>query len=203
METFLLENAALLRSIVDTVPSMMFIVDSDVRIYFANTAAQAAVGDKESLPYKIKGGDALHCINSTLTPAGCGHSEPCKDCIIRNSVTEALAGGKISRRNTVMKLKANGITRDVCISVSASPFPYNDEQFILLLLEDITEVMNLRSILPICMHCKKIRSDSGYWHRVENYFHSHTGVDFTHSICPDCLKELYPEIYPHIKNGLE
>lgn len=52
----------------------------------------------------------------------------------------------------------------------------------------------LRGLLPICANCKKIRDDSGNWHRVEEYFSSRTDVMFSHGICPDCARELYPDI---------
>jgi hypothetical protein len=68
------------------------------------------------------------------------------------------------------------------------------EDLILKLQKTIDEVIVLRGILPICSLCKKIRDDDGYWHQVESYVRSHSEADFTHGICPDCMKELYPDI---------
>lgn len=59
----------------------------------------------------------------------------------------------------------------------------------------LAEVKILRGILPICAKCKKIRDDRGYWNQIEFYIQQHSEADFTHSICPDCRKELYPELY--------
>ncbi|MHB9072245.1 MAG: hypothetical protein ACYC6G_01840 [Desulfobaccales bacterium] len=50
----------------------------------------------------------------------------------------------------------------------------------------------LQSMLPICSSCKKIRDEQGYWQQVEKYFKDLTGVQFTHSICPECAQNLYP-----------
>jgi hypothetical protein len=47
-------------------------------------------------------------------------------------------------------------------------------------------------LLPICSSCKKIRDDQGDWSQVEAYFKEHAGLQFTHSICPECFKALYP-----------
>ncbi len=55
------------------------------------------------------------------------------------------------------------------------------------------QIKTLRGIIPICMHCKKIRDDKGYWNQVENYVHDHSDAEFSHGICPECMKELYPE----------
>ena len=57
----------------------------------------------------------------------------------------------------------------------------------------LTEVAELKGIIPICASCKKIRDDKGYWHQVESYISSHSKADFSHGICPDCMKRLYPE----------
>ena len=51
----------------------------------------------------------------------------------------------------------------------------------------------LRGILPICSSCKKIRENNGSWTEIEPYIASHSQARFSHSICPDCEEELYPE----------
>ncbi len=56
------------------------------------------------------------------------------------------------------------------------------------------EIQQLRGILPICASCKKIRDEQGYWHQVEAYIRDHTEADFSHAICPDCMRKLYPGI---------
>jgi phosphoserine phosphatase RsbU/P len=57
-------------------------------------------------------------------------------------------------------------------------------------LEQASEhLRQLRGLLPICVHCKKIRDDRNYWHQVENYISAHTAAEFTHGICPTCLEK--------------
>jgi GAF domain-containing protein len=53
--------------------------------------------------------------------------------------------------------------------------------------EALEKLNMLHGLLPICAWCKRIRDDKGYWSQVEAYIHEHTGADFTHGICPDCL----------------
>jgi DNA-binding response OmpR family regulator len=63
-------------------------------------------------------------------------------------------------------------------------------------LEDsMKEIKLLRGFLPICVRCKKIRDDKGYWTQVDVYIRNHSEVEFSHGICPDCARELYPELY--------
>ncbi len=58
----------------------------------------------------------------------------------------------------------------------------------------ISEIQTLRGILPICMHCKKIRDDKGFWNQIEAYLAEHSEVKFSHSICRECAKKLYPDM---------
>jgi DNA-binding response OmpR family regulator len=57
----------------------------------------------------------------------------------------------------------------------------------------LEDIKMLRGILPICMHCKKIRNDQGYWHQVEAYISEHSDAKFSHGICPACLSQHYPQ----------
>ncbi|MDZ7723777.1 MAG: hypothetical protein U5R06_13470 [candidate division KSB1 bacterium] len=67
-------------------------------------------------------------------------------------------------------------------------------------LEKAYEKINtLNGLLPICASCKKIRDDKGYWNHVEEYISEHSRVDFSHSICPDCSRKLYPEFYTEME----
>jgi hypothetical protein len=62
----------------------------------------------------------------------------------------------------------------------------------------IENVKKLSGLLPICSNCKKIRNDSGYWEQIEGYIREHSEAEFSHSICPDCAKKLYPDMYDDI-----
>lgn len=61
------------------------------------------------------------------------------------------------------------------------------------LQEALEKIKTLHGILPICSSCKKIRDDSGYWNQIEDYIKNNSEAEFTHGICPECLKKLYPE----------
>jgi len=68
------------------------------------------------------------------------------------------------------------------------------ERLILQLQDALAEVKQLSGLLPICASCKKIRDDKGYWNQIEEYICDHSDAIFSHSLCPDCLKKLYPDI---------
>jgi len=67
------------------------------------------------------------------------------------------------------------------------------EKKVVELQEALTHVKQLQGLLPICMHCKKIRDDTDTWHRMENYIQEHSDAMFTHSLCEECLSKHYPE----------
>ncbi len=62
----------------------------------------------------------------------------------------------------------------------------------------LDEIKTLQGILPICSFCKNVRNDQGYYEQIEGYIHKHSGVDFSHTICPSCIKQHYPEQYESI-----
>jgi hypothetical protein len=61
----------------------------------------------------------------------------------------------------------------------------------------------LSGLLPICSHCKRIRDDAGYWSQVESYVAKYSEAEFSHSLCPSCLLEHYPEHAETIVSELE
>ena len=58
------------------------------------------------------------------------------------------------------------------------------------LREALTKIKTLKGLIPICAWCKKVRDDKGYWNEIEAYVRDHSNADFTHGICPECLKGL-------------
>jgi hypothetical protein len=61
------------------------------------------------------------------------------------------------------------------------------------LTQALVQVKQLSGLLPICASCKSIRNDEGYWEQIESYVGTHSDAEFSHGICPDCMKKLYPE----------
>lgn len=108
--------------------------------------------------------------------------------------------------------------RYITINYQFIPFTVVDREYLLLITSDVTdrkrteierenlleelqkalsEIRKLQGIIPICASCKKIRNDKGYWEQIETYIKKHSEADFSHSICPDCVKKLYPDLDSH------
>jgi steroid delta-isomerase-like uncharacterized protein len=71
---------------------------------------------------------------------------------------------------------------------------WNNWNMSYLLRQLLSEIKTLRGILPLCSHCKNIRDDKGYWEQVDVYIDQHTEADISHSICPKCASEHYPDL---------
>ncbi|MBA4367067.1 MAG: hypothetical protein C0403_05445 [Desulfobacterium sp.] len=72
------------------------------------------------------------------------------------------------------------------------------ERLITELQKAIADIKKLSGLLPICSSCKKIRDDNGNWKQIESYIKENSEAEFSHSICPECAKRLYPDIYEKI-----
>jgi PAS domain-containing protein len=68
------------------------------------------------------------------------------------------------------------------------------EKLIEELKRALAEVKTLSGLLPICASCKRIRDDGGYWNQIESYIKTHSEVQFSHGLCPECITKLYPDL---------
>ena len=75
------------------------------------------------------------------------------------------------------------------------------EKLIGELQQALSEIKTLRGFLPICASCKKIRDDEGYWQQIEEYIQDRSDAQFSHSICPECCRKLYPERKIYLENN--
>jgi PAS domain S-box-containing protein len=69
------------------------------------------------------------------------------------------------------------------------------EKLITDLQQALAKVKSLSGLLPICAACKKIRDEGGKWNVIETYIEQHSHAHFTHGFCPECVRQLYPEVF--------
>ena len=194
MNATLFQNDDCLKAIVDAMPSAVFVVDHSFKIFDMNLAATKLFGVDSNVILRRLCGEIMHCMHAFKSKEGCGTTAFCPDCVIRNSVELACKGKTVHRDKYRMKIqRANEIT-DAHFLINAAPFKYEGDKFILLVVEDITEIITLKRLLPICSNCKKIRNDEDYWEAVADYLKKHADLEFTHSICPECANKLYPDL---------
>ncbi len=135
------QKAQYLRAVFDAIPLPAFIVDSDVRIQDFNIAAERFLGPEPAAGLWRRGGEAFRCIHSEEN--GCGHSAPCGDCVIRNSVSEAMKGRSTCRAIHQAEVRTQSGTARVELLVTVNLLPYTDSPQALLILEDVSEILRL------------------------------------------------------------
>jgi PAS domain-containing protein len=175
-----------LQQIFDSIPAMLLVVDADVRIQFLNTAAREGLHLDPSIAAGKPGGEALQCVHAHETDEGCGHGAACGSCALRNAVGLALQGGTILRKSARLELADGEHRVALQILVSAGPLPGGKSDGVLLTLENVEELSQLRKLLPICRFCGAVRDDPDYWSEVAAYHERHPGMEFPQGLCPEC-----------------
>jgi DNA-binding NtrC family response regulator len=122
---------------------------------------------------------------------------PCLPIIVLTGLDDEELAAKAVREGAqdyIIKgqVDSNLLARAIRYAIERKRAEKEREELILKLQDALAKVKVLSGFLPICARCKKIRDDRGYWHSVEVYVREHSEAEFTHSICPDCIKELYP-----------
>ena len=174
------------RAVFDALPIPAFLVDRDVQILELNAAAEKFCGQTHDMVHHRRGGDVLGCLHSADTMEGCGYSEACKGCVIRRSVQQSVMGQSVAHRRVKLQLSHGMNVEEVDVLVTASALPEHDGARALLLLEQIPGVEEMREVVPICMHCKKVWDDEQYWTEVEEFLRRRSGLCFAHGLCPQC-----------------
>ncbi len=99
---------------------------------------------------------------------------------------------RVERRTAELRRTNEELTLEIAERKRAEQ---EKEGLVVDLREALGQVKKLSGLLPICASCKKIRDDQGYWQQIEAYIRDHSEAEFSHSICPECARRLYPEFF--------
>ena len=134
-----------------------------------------------------------------------------RDELMRSAIAKALSGQRSRFEGEYLTVSGNVLT-NMNANFSPAFHPDGSVSGVIGIFEDITErklvekdrerlihelqvalssVRKLSGFLPICASCKRIRDDKGYWNQIETYISTHSEIDFSHSICPECAQKLY------------
>ena len=191
---------AIAQAALDALPFPIFVVDDDLRVLGLNKTAENLVGLAPELLLKQKNGEILHCIHNYESPLGCGSSKGCADCVIRKSVQSAYQGTRSTHQRARLEIKEGDNVREALLLVTVAPFEAEGARYAVLVLEDLHTLLASGSILPVCMHCKRVR-EGEQWSRLEKYLDDQLDMKVSHGICPECLRALYPEFTPDPGGG--
>lgn len=187
----LLQKESFLGVLFDTMPLWAFVLDPECCVKAINKVAREFIGNSNEKSYLHRCGTVLDCLHQHDDPRGCGFGTYCKHCIIRNTSIEAMNGKETRRTKGKIEFASNQVKY---VLVSSAPFEYMGQRLAITIVEDVSLVAELKGLIPICASCKQIRDDQGYWNHVEEYIERHSEAEFTHDICPSCMKKLYPGV---------
>jgi PAS domain-containing protein len=177
-----MKSTDLVRKIFDNVSFPVQLIDRDYKIVEAN---RAAISHANQPGIDVVGRFCFKITHASDTP--CWHSGEVT-CPVKDA---------FELRKSVHTIHRHSIGDKIIIEeIVATPLDdgTGDVNYVIEEFRDITELLELREgILPICASCKKIRSVRGNWHHIEEYIHEHTGADFSHSLCPECFRQRFPE----------
>jgi transcriptional regulator with PAS, ATPase and Fis domain len=140
----LLSQEGFLKTLFDSIPCGILIVDRDRRIQAVNNVIERTFGISSAEVIDKRGGEALRCILASESPKGCGFADECQSCQVRNTALKALAGEQIHRKKANLQLLTNGKTLDLVLLVSAAPLYHEGARLAIIMLENITELNTLR-----------------------------------------------------------
>jgi hypothetical protein len=177
------------RVIFDAMPALVLVVDEDLRIQEFNQAAARALGGERAAVLQRRAGNALHCLNATEAPGGCGSAPICAVCVLRKATRVAIKGQPVQRQQTRFERCLGTRQIESMVYVTAASIQLGERNLALLIIEIFQEISNFHRLVPVCCSCRKVRQGESEWTGMETYFARHGGVHFTQGICPDCRRE--------------
>ena len=193
----------ILRTLIDNIPDAIYIKDDKYRKVIANLADVHNMGlqseaevlgkdDYELFPKEMA--DIFTADDQSVIQTGKPVIEREEYLIDGEGQKHFLLTTKLPFRdeqNQIIGLI--GIGRDI---TKRKMVEEERERLIKELQDAVADIKVLSGLVPICSSCKKIRDDKGYWTQLEGYIQAHSQAKFSHGVCPDCMKKLYPNFVP-------
>ena len=198
----LLESQKYYESIFESIGNSIIIVDEESKIITMNKKTEEYFGYKREELSGLK-------IEKLIPPRYRKKHEQ-----LRSEYGKAPANRPMGMGRELLAMKKDG--SEVYVEVGLTPISTTRGKLVIATLIDISRrrkleeerdelfldlkdaldnVKTLTGMLPICMNCKKVRDDKGYWEKVDSYLVKHSDATITHGLCPDCAQKLYPDFY--------
>ena len=143
----LMNQNEFLKGLFSAIPCGVLIVDRERRVLAINSVIERIFGVSDTEVRGKRGGEVLRCVHAEDSPDGCGFGEHCRQCLVRKTALDAIAGEQIYRTRADMELLVKGAPRNLTLLVSAASFDHGGERLAVVVMEDITELSTLRARL--------------------------------------------------------
>jgi len=175
-----------LQDVLDAIPSPIFLIDCQAQVELVNSCAHEQRNLFAAYTYRERLGNLLGCINALSCSDGCGGSENCKDCPVRKAVADALDGKNIFRERAIFQLLVDGEYHPIHMWLTASLLRYDGCDFVALILEDVTELIQETGLIPVCTSCGKVGDGATCHESLEAYVQGRFDAGCRHGLCADC-----------------
>ena len=195
VEDALRENEVRLKAVLDTVQAGIVVIDPENHTI---VGVNAAAGKMFGAPREQILGSVCHKYICPAEKGECPITDLEQD--LDNAERELLTanGRRVPILKTVVSVSLAGrkhLLESFLDITERKRAEEEREQLIGQLQEALADVKTLSGLLPLCSSCKRIRDDQGYWQQIEAYIRDHSEAEFSHSVCPECAKKLYPEVF--------
>ncbi len=196
-EAELAQRTAFLHALIENSPLAVVALDAEKRITLCNPAFERLFLYKEE---EIAGADLDSLV---APPESAAEARQVTKRAEQGEVVQTI-GHRCRRDGSRVEVEIHGVPLMVKGEMRGAYAIYQDiterrrheaerERLVEELREALANVKTLRGLLPICASCKNVRDDQGYWNRIETYLRAHSEAEFSHGICPECAKQLYPD----------
>ena len=111
---------------------------------------------------------------------------------IKASVKEIMESDVLYKRRLNYKRMEADREKEMSVLIKGSVFEYKDIKYVLMAINDLTEIMDANGVVKVCSNCKRIKRTEYSWQDIEVYIKDNlANIQFSHCICPDCSKKLY------------
>jgi len=192
------QEQALSKNVIDSIPGTFYMLDENGRyVRWNNYQRDEIVGKSESQIGDTNAIDTIHPDDRLLISSRIAN-------VLKNGREEIVEGRVLLRGGPTFRwflmtgrqiiIKGSSFLIGTGIDITDRKHTEKErDKVILKLQEALDKVKTLSGMLPICANCKKIKDDKGNWNQIEVYIRDRTETIFSHGICPECEKTLYPE----------
>jgi len=194
-EEALRESEVRLKSVLDTIQAGIVVIDPETHII---VGVNAAAGKMVGAPREQILGSVCHEHICPADKGQCPITDLGQSLENAEQVLLTASGKRVPILKTAVSVVLAGrehLLESFLDITERKQAEEERERLIGELQEALAKVKTLSGLLPICASCKRIRDDQGYWQQIEAYIRDHSEAEFSHSVCPECAKKLYPEIF--------
>jgi PAS domain S-box-containing protein len=187
------------KGILDSLPHIIFETDTDGNLLYLNQKGIECLGYSDEQEYlgkslythvREKKEKSIKDINKALRKEQTAHMTVEITGKEGTRFPASLIATPVIEEDTVTRIR--GVIQDITLMTASQK---ERERLILNLQKALENIKTLKGLLPICAHCKRILDARGKWHPLEDYIREHTEAEFSHSLCPECIHSLYPDLF--------